>query len=566
MWPVFVHILNLPPELRYPFDYSLLATVIPCPKCPSDLGAFLKPVFDKVAQLFDKGFLLSDGTTVHTVVDLMVMDYQAQAKVLCMKAQGALQGCHLRTINGHYVYDLRKVVYLNNRAYIEPNDHPLRSASGYFSQQPNDSDLPEPRSREDIIDRGRESEAIRREIDAVRMIARDLKDHRKMTGVLCPPIYCNSSSRPGVRLGLGGTVPIDFMHFQRNVLVHVLQCLTGDPGTVCEHIIGSERDHGRFLDLWPSNGDGESDDEPVPGPWQLSREEMKIADERASPICLPPGFVLKSGPLFSNYLKIHRISDWLRLVTAGVLKLCIRRQLSDQQRRVLFRLLDCLRLVAAPAHPPESRDALESLIHTTLGELKLCFPVSLQVVMFHLLHHSVAALRTYGTVYSTWMFGCERLMGMLSRRAYKKRFPEATVMETMSVQSACMLRRLQLPQDSPLHDIDPLHPRESFHLVVSEAEDNEEFNRRLTEYVTQHVAGRASGYLYGEAQTDTLRNEDYGHLVDFFREYHTDFGELAATYDREKETADDPSFPDMGDWMPQDNLAINEERIRLLWN
>ena len=152
---------------------------------------------------------------------------------------------------------------------------------------------------------------------------------------------------------------------------------------------------------------------------------------------------------------------------------------------------------------------------------------------------------------------------MLSRRAYNKRFPEATVMETMSVQSACMLRRLQLPQDSPLYDIDPLHPRESFHLVISEAEaeDNEQFNRRYTEDVTQHVTGRVSGYLYGEAQMDTLRNEDYGNLVDFFRVCHTDFGELAATYDRE-EMADDPSFSDMGDWM----LAIDEERIRLLRN
>ena len=101
---------------------------------------------------------------MRAVVDLMVMDYQAQPKILCMKAQMALQGCHLCTINGHYVHDLRKVVYLNIRAYIEPNDHPLRSARGYFNQQPNDSDLTEPRSHEYIIDHGRESEAIRREL------------------------------------------------------------------------------------------------------------------------------------------------------------------------------------------------------------------------------------------------------------------------------------------------------------------------------------------------------------------------------------------------------------------
>ena len=201
-----------------------------------------------------------------------------------------------------------------------------------------------------------------------------------------------------------------------------------DPVKVGDHIIG---DHGRFLDLWPSDGVGESDDEHVPGPWQLSREEIKIADERASSICLPVVFGLKSCPLFSNYLKIHRTSDWLRLVTAGVLKFCLRELLGDLQRRVLFRL------VAAPAHTPESVVALESSIHSTVAEVELCFPVSLQVVMFHLLHHSIAELRTYSTVYSKWMFGCERRMGMLSRRAQNKLFPEVTVMETICQYKVC---------------------------------------------------------------------------------------------------------------------------------
>ena len=41
---------------------------------------------------------------------------------------------------------------------------------------------------------------------------------------------------------------------------------------------------------------------------------------------------------------------------------------------------------------------------------------------------------------------------------------------------------------------------------------------------------------------------------------------MAATYNREKEMADDPSFPDMAHQMPKDNMAIDEERIRLLRN
>ena len=68
------------------------------------------------------------------------------------------------------------------------------------------------------------------------------------------------------------------------------------------------------------------------------------------------------------------------------------------------------------------------------------------------------------------MFGCERLMGMLSRRDHNKRFSEATVMETVSVHSACTLLQLQVPPDSPIYDMHPLYPRESFQLLGFESD------------------------------------------------------------------------------------------------
>ena len=149
----------------------------------------------------------------------------------------------------------------------------------------------------------------------------------------------------------------------------------------------------------------------MPWPWEMTPEEVRIANDRAMSICLPIGFGFKSGSCFTNYQKIHRTSDWLKLVTTGILKLCLRGLLGERQRLVLFRLLDCLNDIAASAHTAVSLEALESLIHETLAEVEQNFPASLQVVMLHLLHHSVVAIRKYSTVYSTWMFGCERLMG-----------------------------------------------------------------------------------------------------------------------------------------------------------
>ena len=119
--------------------------------------------------------------------------------------------------------------------------------------------------------------------------------------------------------------------------------------------------------------------------------------------CLPIGFGFKSDSWFTNYKKIHRTSDWLKLGTTGILKFCLRGLLGKRQRLVLFCLLDCLRDIAASVHTAAffSLDTLESLIHETLAEVELNFPASLHVVMLHLLHHSVVAIQNYCTMYST---------------------------------------------------------------------------------------------------------------------------------------------------------------------
>ena len=136
----------------------------------------------------------------------------------------------------------------------------------------------------------------------------------------------------------------------------------------------------------------------MPGLWELTPKQVRIANGRAMFICLPIGFGFKSYSWLTNYQKIHRTSDWLKLVTTGILKFCLRDLLGKRQRLVLFRLLDCLRDIAASVHAAASLDALELLIHETLAEVELNVPASLQVVMLHLFHHSVVAIRKYGTM------------------------------------------------------------------------------------------------------------------------------------------------------------------------
>ena len=57
-----------------------------------------------------------------------------------------------------------------------------------------------------------------------------------------------------------------------------------------------------------------------------------------------------------------------------------------------------------------------------------------------------------------------------------------------------------------MYDIDPLHAIESFRLLVSDEDtDNDgEFNKIYTQYVTKRVTGQGYSYIYGEAQVRML--------------------------------------------------------------
>ena len=120
---ICIQLLTLPTELRYStvfWSHSFLARNhrLTC------MTQFLRHVLDELTQLCETGLELGDGCCVRAPTDVLVRDYAAQSNMLRMKGQGALQGCHLCTINGIYAHDLRKTAYLNNHSYVSPEDHP----------------------------------------------------------------------------------------------------------------------------------------------------------------------------------------------------------------------------------------------------------------------------------------------------------------------------------------------------------------------------------------------------------------------------------------------------------
>lgn len=75
-------------------------------------------------------------------------------------------------------------------------------------------------------------------------------------------------------------------------------------------------------------------------------------------------------------------------------------------------------------------DDLERAVHHALALFERDFPVSLQVIVFHLLHHLPMFIKRFGPVYGFWMYPYERFNSWITRRVLNRRYPESTVVET----------------------------------------------------------------------------------------------------------------------------------------
>ena len=104
--------------------------------------------------------------------------------------------------------------------------------------------------------------------------------------------------------------------------------------------------------------------------------------------------------------------------------------LAAKQRKTLYKLLDVITLLYAEEIDMGSIDQLEQDLHRVLALFERDFPLSLQVIVFHLLHHLPRYIKLFGPVYSFWMYPYERFNSWISRRVLNRRYPESTVLAT----------------------------------------------------------------------------------------------------------------------------------------
>lgn len=101
-------------------------------------------------------------------------------------------------------------------------------------------------------------------------------------------------------------------------------------------------------------------------------------------------------------------------------------------------VLNIIKRLVSTQLKKEDIPELQKDAHSALSLFERDFPLSMQNLVTHLLHHVVDGFLTFGPLYGRWLFPYERANGWISRQCLKKGAEEATVMETYVVYDWCM--------------------------------------------------------------------------------------------------------------------------------
>lgn len=141
-------------------------------------------------------------------------------------------------------------------------------------------------------------------------------------------------------------------------------------------------------------------------------------------------------PVFSKpgSMKSH---DWKQLASQGILKYCLRGMLGEDPRKTLFKLLDSIQEICKETQSLDDLDEMDRKLSRALALLERDYPVYLQNITTHLLHHIIEGIKQYGPIYSTWMYVFERFNSWICKRALNKCHPENTAIETFIIFDWC---------------------------------------------------------------------------------------------------------------------------------
>lgn len=457
MTPIMITILNFPRHVRNCFGNIQLLGIIPSAKGNSPYqyqqDAYVDIFVDELLALTEcTAYSAYHSAPIEVKIKLLlyILDYPGLSKLFHQHGSGSISGCHWCEVQGEKCNHLDKVIYLSNRSYLQDDDE-LRNDMFHFPKK--------------VIDTSKAPVARNMSADKSYRAAYELAKNKSRSNVIATATGCKSNytlTRLPGHNRVDESKP-DACHTVKDVTQNIVNLLTGHNINL-EKIVRKEENDERYH-IIDTAGRSRSDIEPSPSkkrksdqsslvkskvyPFLLTKKELKLADERALSIKPPIGFGLKPSPFFTKpgSLKSH---DWKQIATQGVLQFCLRGCLSDQCRETLFKFFDCIADLCAECQNSEEIDQMEVKLNKAMACLERDFPVTLQNVTTHLLHHLPESIKLYGPVYSFWMYVFERFNSWLCKRCLNMRYPEATVIETYMIHDWCqfMVSTGRIPDNS----------------------------------------------------------------------------------------------------------------------
>lgn len=279
------------------------------------------------------------------------------------------------------------MVYLNHRSFLPCTD-PLRQNHAKFPSKKKIPKLPCAKDQS-YVDKSNKL------YDAAKT-SRERKTISQRTG--CKGSYA-LRNLPNHDRHLN--TPVEPMHLIKNIAEHLVRLLSGLDDTI--KVRTEEERRGRFREAWAKEGKSIL----PPAPFVLSAADIAITTERANCIQVPMTVEWKPRPIFVKNRGNMTSHQWKELVSTHILKYTLRGLLGKQQRETIFFFLNVLADLCAEVIDVATLDTLEYNVHKALSLIECDFPVSLNVSVFHLLHHLPTYLRRFGPVYSFWMYPFE---------------------------------------------------------------------------------------------------------------------------------------------------------------
>ncbi|XP_022100010.1 uncharacterized protein LOC110984295 [Acanthaster planci] len=423
MCPVLLKCLNFDSTSRDKIGKMLLSCIVPGPCGPTDINPYMAPLIDELQEL-EEGVRCFDGSKdasfiLRARVVMGIFDNPGASKVLKTAAPGSLiNACRHCHIEGKHIKEYGKVIHGENRRYLPP-ESPLRTNSfgNYESRPPHE-----------LTSMGQQLDFGRQVLELWHKASHDPTPHQRKKAKSAATKLEKATGKKGVeelaRLPYYTDVdiPVELMHTVQVVMKKFFGLLTGRDDN--EKLHDAEAALGRKINMRAGNS----------APWTLTKEEKKTADERLLQIRPPCGLDWTPKKLFTRTsLPYMKCSDWKKLASNGILKYALRGALGDAQRTTLSRLCDTIRELTDYSVDLNRIGAIEKELHEVLSLVEQDFPLGIQTLCMHILHHASSTLRKYGPATSQWMFGFERFMSFLSGRILNRKEPEATAIEAYRI-------------------------------------------------------------------------------------------------------------------------------------